>query len=538
MRPVIVIPSVVPQSTYVLLLVDDSASMTLPAGGKGTRLDTAKELLRTDGQFMSSLGEKFKLRELKFSTAAERIEGANQLSANGEGTDLNSALEQAARETAGLPTSGIIVISDGGDNKNEKSADEHEDSTKLAATLSSLRARGIPVYSIGVGEPYLRGDVEIVRATAPRRVLVGSPVTAEVLIRSGSDQKTVRIDLAEDNHVLRTQQVAIQPDTVTLARVMFTPSSAGLHRYTISTPAGDDDPAPANNSQELLIDVSDSKPRILYFEGEPRWEYGKLRESVAEEKNFSLVSVLRSADGKYYRQGIENADELATGFPKSEEQLFKYDAVVLGSIEATFFTFDQLKAVEQFVFRRGGTLLMLGGSKSFSAGGYANTPLADLLPVYLSSSTPGPVDSQTFKPAPAERGRDNPAARLKDEPEENLKAWDHMPAISLPEVLSEPKPGATVILEARSTKDKRAVPLLVEERYGRGRTMALMANDTWRWRMMLEFKDQSFETFWRNLFRYSVESVRHPVECTTERGSYSRGDKVIIKAEADDEKYA
>ena len=114
-----------------------------------------------------------------------------------------------------------------------------------------------------------------------------------------------------------------------------------------------------------------------------------------------LVSVLRSADGKFYRQGVENADELVNGFPKSEEDLFKYDAMIIGSIEATFFTFDQLKAVEQFVSRRGGTLLALGGSKAFNAGGYGNTPLADLLPIYLNGrEARPPARVRLSKPRP------------------------------------------------------------------------------------------------------------------------------------------
>jgi hypothetical protein len=113
-----------------------------------------------------------------------------------------------------------------------------------------------------------------------------------------------------------------------------------------------------------------------------------------------------------------------------------------------------------------------------------------------------------------------------------------MPPITLPDVINETKPGATVILEARGAKERnRVAPLLVEERYGRGRTMALMSSDTWRWRMMLDSKDQSFETFWRNLFRYSLEGVRQTVEVTTERGFYAGGERVRIKAEVADEKY-
>src|SRR5262249_32085874 len=95
-----------------------------------------------------------------------------------------------------------------------------------------------------------------------------------------------------------------------------------------------------------------------------------------------------------------------------------------------------------------------------------------------------------------------------------------------------------VILQGRSAKDRnRVVPLLAEERYGRGRTMVMMAEDTWRWRMMLEFSNKSFETFWRSLLRYTVDGVRRPVEATTERMFYGPQEAVRLRAEVSDEKY-
>ncbi|PYT03042.1 MAG: hypothetical protein DMF60_19560 [Acidobacteria bacterium] len=535
MRPVIVVPSVIPQSSYASVLMDDSASMKLTDDGSHTRLETVKQLMSANSPFYSALADKFKLRSYKFSTTADRVQNASELSGSGDQTNLTSALDQASRESAGLPMSGVIVISDGANNGG---ASDDDRSSSLSTTLASLRSRGLPVFVIGVGPDSLEGDVELVRATAPRRALTGSPVTSELLIRASGARKSVTVDLSEDNHVIRTQEVPVQGDATTVARVTFMPSSPGLHRYTLTARPPSDDPIPDNNAQELVIDVVDWKPKVLYIEGEPRWEYSKLRESVAEEKNIQFVSVLRSADGKFYRQGIENADELVNGFPKSEEELFKYDALIIGSIEATFFTFDQLKAVEQFVSRRGGTLVALGGAKSFNAGGYGATPLADLLPIYLSGSKETPPETQTFKAAPADRGRDHPAARLVDQPDANAKAWEQMPAITLPEIISETKPGASIILEARSTKERNQVrPLLVEERYGRGKTMALLASDTWRWRMMLEFKDKSFETFWRNLLRYTVESAPRPVEASTERSFYGTGEQMRIRAEVADEKF-
>jgi hypothetical protein len=83
----------------------------------------------------------------------------------------------------------------------------------------------------------------------------------------------------------------------------------------------------------------------------------------------------------------------------------------------------------------------------------------------------------------------------------------------------------------------RTVPLLVEERYGRGRTLALMASDTWRWRMMMEFKNKSFETFWKNLLRYLVESTRRKVEVSTGRTFYGRSEQINLRVEVADEKY-
>jgi uncharacterized membrane protein len=530
MRPVIVVPSVVPQSSYVAVLMDDSSSMNLADEATGSRLDSVKRLMSADGQFYKALSDKFKVRSFKFSSTAERVQDAAELAGAGEQTDLVQALEQVSRDSAGLPLTGIVVMSDGATNG------AGDLTTNLATTLNNLRARGLPVFTVGFGPTKLDGDVELVRATAPRRAIAGSPVTAELLVRAG-ESKSVKVDLTEDSHLLRSQQIPVQADATTVARITFTPSSPGLHRYTLAAAASPDEPVTDNNSQELVIDVVDAKPKLLYIEGEPRWEYGKLREAVAGEKNIVLTSVLRSADGKFYRQGIEDPDELVTGFPKSEEELFKYDSIIIGSIEATFFTFDQLKAIEQFVSRRGGTLLALGGPKAFNAGGYGNTPVADLIPIYLNGAN-RPGESQTFKAAPADRGRDHPAARLVDQSDANVKAWEQMPAITLPEVIGDTKPGATVILEARSTSDRnRTTPLLVEERYGRGRSLALLASDTWRWRMMLESKDTSFETFWRNLMRYLVESVRHSVEASTDRAFYGANEQVRIRAEVADEKF-
>ena len=113
----------------------------------------------------------------------------------------------------------------------------------------------------------------------------------------------------------------------------------------------------------------------------------------------------RTADNKYIRLGVDNSDELVAGFPKTREELFSYRGLILGSIEAGAFTGDQLKMIAEFVDRRGGGLLMFGGGRSFSEGGYAGTAVAEALPLVLDPSARDPQLARlTVKPTRAGAG--------------------------------------------------------------------------------------------------------------------------------------
>ena len=91
------------------------------------------------------------------------------------------------------------------------------------------------------------------------------------------------------------------------------------------------------------------------------------------------------------RLGVDDAEELQDGFPTTREELFAYRGIILGSVEAAAFTPEQQRMLEDFVDVRGGGLLVLGGPRSFSEGGWAGTPLSDALPVVLDRRAPKPL---------------------------------------------------------------------------------------------------------------------------------------------------
>lgn len=533
MRPVVVVPSIIPKSTSLAILADDSRSMELADENNRSRMDSAKELLSPNSAFSKELSDKFRVGLYGFSNAATRIKDISDLKAEGAATDVVSALREAVQDSTGSPLSAIVLVTDGGANTPKD----------ISAELRELRSRNIPVFTIGLGNPSRFKDAEVVRITAPRRVLTGSAITAETLVRlSGYGNTKISLAITEDGKALKTQQFDVRGGEAQSVTIEFNPTSAGNHRYTFEVKPLDGETTLENNALDALIAVVDDKPKVLFIDGEPRWEYGFMRKALTAktEKNLILVSVLRSADGKFYRQGVESGSELTTGFPTTIEELFTYQGVVLGSIEANFFNYDQLRFIEQFASRRGGGVMAIGGGRSFDAGKYAQTPIADLLPVYLNDQIEEPEMQivQNFKATLTPRGRTHAVTRLNEDRNQSAKVWDELPPISLPEALTSLKPGATTILEARHITDKnRVLPLLAEQRYGRGRTMALTTNDTWRWRMEMPSQNNYHETFWRQLLRYLVSTTPNQFEVASERDVYVAGDTVNLRSEVNDKKF-
>jgi uncharacterized membrane protein len=532
MRPVVVVPSIIPKSASVAVIVDDSRSMRLNDENGRSRIEAAKEILSTGHQFARGLDEKFKVSLYGFSSGASKVKDAGELKAEGGVTDIVNALRETVNDQSGSSLSAVVLVSDGGANT----------SRDLGAELRELRAKNIPIFTVGVGNPSRFKDAEMSRVTTPRRVLAGSAVIADALVRlSGYGSSKVIVAISEDGRALKTQTLDVKGGEAETLTVEFTPSSPGAHRYAFEVKPLDGEMTLENNAQDTLIEVTNDHPKVLYIEGEPRWEYKFIRMNLAKnEKNLVLVSSLRSADGKFYRQGVESGNELTQGFPTTDEELFTYQGVIIGSVEANFFNYDQLKYIEQFAARRGGGVLMLGGARSFDAGKYANTPISDLSPLYLNDQVEE-YETQVvsnFKASLTPRGRVHAVTRLNEDRALSAKAWEELPPISIPELLTGAKPGATVVLEANAINDRsRTAPLLVEERYGRGRSMALTSNDTWRWRMETPSQNISHETFWRQLLRYLVSASPRQYEVAAERDVYTKGDTVILRGEVNDKKF-
>jgi len=301
-----------------------------------------------------------------------------------------------------------------------------------------------------------------------------------------------------------------------------------LFNFSLQAP---DDRIPENNALTALVEIKNDHPQILYIEGEPRWEFKFLRLAMQEDPNIRLVTLLRSSQNKFYRQGIDKEEMLSDGFPKTKDELFAYKGLIFGSIESTFFTQEQLKNVVDFVSNRGGGFLMMGGRNSFAGGRYENSELADILPVQMSSGDRMPVIGP-LKLMVTDYGRTHPLMKLTADAGANVKQWTDLPPLNDYNKTLDAKVGAIVL--ARGQPEQRGGPdpiVLAYQRYGRGRTMALTSASTWRWQMQMDHQDQTHELFWKQILRWLVNTSPDPVMISSDKDTYVPGDAVHLTAD-------
>jgi uncharacterized membrane protein len=208
--------------------------------------------------------------------------------------------------------------------------------------------------------------------------------------------------------------------------------------------------------------------------------------------------MLRTTENKIYRQGIADPSELADGFPSKAEDLFKYQAIIIGSVEAQYFTPVQQELLREFVDKRGGGLLFLGGRFSLGDGGWASSGDADLFPTFLPNAK-GTFRRENATVQLTAAGAESPITRILDDRAANVERWRKLPYLNDYQDPGAPKPGATVLAQMLAG---RTMPLLVMQSYGRGKTAVLATSGTWRWQMSSPLDDPSHDLFWQQLLRW------------------------------------
>jgi uncharacterized membrane protein len=506
-RPAISVAELSSRQNIIAIVVDDSRSMAIVDSNGKTR--EAAALAALNGGLLADLNKRFQTRIYRLDRAVTPLKEGQQVVPNAAATHIGDGLKQLAAETSDLPVGAVLLLTDGADN-----AEGVVNPGVDADALQALRDRRLPVHVIGFGKQEPDHDVEIEDVSVPVSAVANTRAASTVsFTQHGYTGQKATIAIRDGQKILASREVTLAPaGQIQTEPFFFGIGEAGAKdlRFSIDPLTGEENAA--NNAMTRPVLVTSQKRRILYIEGEPRWEYKFIRRAEDEDASVQLVSMLRTSENKIYRQGISDPAELADGFPSHAEDLFGYSGIIIGSVDADYFTPEQQELLREYVDSRGGGILFLGGRSSLSEGGWSSSKLNELLPTSL------PSERNSFHRDPAtvtltETGADSPITRLLEDRSKNAERWTRLTYLADYQNPGSPRPGATVLVNMNV--HRRTLPLLITQNYGHGRTAILATGGTWRWQMAEPLGDTSHDLFWQQLLRWLVAESPDPVTAST-----------------------
>jgi uncharacterized membrane protein len=536
-----------PGANLFALVADNSQGLTIrDAGANRSRGEDLRSLLEPlPGSWQESLDQQFQTRRFTFDSRVQNVRDFTPLDFSGRASGIFSALQNMRDRFHNRPLAGVLLFTDG-------------NATDFAGSFPDLDGLP-PVYPVVIGQPGNIRDIALQRVAVSQTAFEDAPVSAQAdVLAEGFDSTPIQARVVDRSGsvVALTNFPARSGTNPASARLQWRPDQPGVSFFQIrSSPASDPgstnsaEATLANNNRVVAVDRGRGPFRILYVGGRPNWEYKFLNRAAQEDDQLDLVALVRIArrEPKFdfrgragesgnplfrgfgdqtretterYDQAVvrvlnaRDASELAGGFPRTAEELYAYHAVILDDLEAEFFSPAQASLLQRFVSERGGGLLMLGGMESFQEGSYHRTPIGDMLPVRLDPS-PGVQPPGPFQFDLAREGWLQPWARLRDNEPDERSRLAAMPRFDVYNPVRDLKPAASLIATVTDASGNLH-PALVIQRFGRGRTGALLVGDLWRWGMKDADGRSDMDKAWRQLLRWLVTDVPNRVDLSVE----------------------
>jgi uncharacterized membrane protein len=501
-------------ANVVAVLADNSRSHLVQADSTDvTRADLFADALKNGEKsdpvgWLNRLEQDFELRRYTVADRLQQVPHFDPIEFNGSASSLNTALSQIKQRYEGQPLAAVLLLTDG-------------IATDTSQSLDFLKGMP-PVFPVMPQEDKSKSDVSIGSYSITQTAFDDAPVTIQVqptTINVTAGQVAVTLmDAAGTPLETLTQTIG----DVSPLKFRHRPTEAGTVFYRLKAVLQDEtgtevtsEATTVNNEQLIAVERGTMPRRILYVSGRPNWEFKFLRRAVETDPQLQMVALIRIAkkEAKFdfrgnagersnslfrgfkdgdaevaeeydepvlVRLNTKDDDELRGGFPQKAEELFQYDAIILDDVEADFFMADQMQLIYDYVSRRGGGLLMMGGQESFRQGDYDRTPIGEMLPIDLSREMELPASEVRL--SLTRDGWLQPWIRLRPEETAEEERLRSMPAFRTLNSAAFVRPGAVIMAEVQDEQDNHW-PALVVQRFGKGRTAALCVGDLWRWRL-------------------------------------------------------
>jgi hypothetical protein len=474
-----------------------------------------------------------------------------------QSTDLATALEKVSADLLPEHTAGIVLLTDG----------RHNTADSVEPVARKLGVQRVPVFPVVFGGSRLPPtDAAVATIDAPDSVSTNDRVSFNLELKlDGLSGSNVTVTLFDGAGAVASNTVT--PDTAAFRKQLLlsdVPRTNGLHNYRIAVQMFPSEVNISNNVCSRPVLVNSDPVKVLLVDGLPRWEFRYLKNLFMErDRNVRLQYVLFQPDQV---TGITNrpprtastapdqTEAEATLLPVDEAEWMKFDVIILGDVDPQDLGGANLEILRRYVLNRGGSLIVIAGSRHMPHG-YARTPLAGILPVVFKPSTRPLLTAPEaeFKLTLTAQGRNTLFMKLDDDDARNLDAWNNVPGLHWRHGFLTAKEGASVLAYATAPESSGAerlarVPdaeallrqqqverdnaLVVTHHAGFGSVLMFGFDQTWRLRYRKG--DLYHHKFWGQILRWAtadrIASGSSSLRIGTTRPRYPSGSPVRLLA--------
>ncbi len=530
LRPSVMIPQKEKKQASLIFLVDGSTSMNIADEAREkTRWAVANETLEQAREEAKKLEPGLHAKFFRFDSAVEEPK-ESELTAKAQPKGRASAVGSAMLETfkrqdlSGQRTARIIMISDFSSNAG----------INPMVAARQMKQNGVPVVTVALGTENAGAssrDIMLRDIIAGPTVFVKNQLEVKgTLLARGYANQTLDVELfVEDNPVAVAKTKVKVPDAATVVPITglkYIPQTPGEKQIILKVSPQDGELLTSNNQISTFVTVLSGGLNVKFLQGGANWswDYKFMMLSIATSQDIHVDGevIKREAQGD---KGVVDDAEFAPN---------KYNAYILSDLPANYLTPKQQRLLAEAV-RKGAGLMMLGGHSSFGAGGWADTPLADILPVQINL-----VDGQNepeggIKFVPNAKGLDSFILQVGANRAETQRIWDTMKPILGTNRFGEVKQSAKILAETPEHE-----PLMVSMDVGKGRSIAY-GGDTWVWYRSSEESRLAHRKLWRQIvfwLSHKENEGDNKVKVTLNNRRMAVGDKIEMTVTARDAKGA
>jgi hypothetical protein len=159
-----------------------------------------------------------------------------------------------------------------------------------------------------------------------------------------------------------------------------------------------------------------------------------------------------------------------------------------------------------------------------------------MLPVYLDQGGEPAAPPSDLRLSLDREGWVQPWARLRDNENDEKIRLNSMTPLQILNRVRGIKPGASVIAKVTDSR-ANTYPALVVQRFGRGRTGALVVGDIWRWGLHDQEAHKDMDKAWRQMMRWLVADVPQRIDFQAEQKPGDPNHALLLQVRARDKTF-